>query len=380
VSNRLDPFASLPVNLSSFEECLINFYLSYYPQIAYGFSPILKPHPVATSFEITINTPACFHVVLARAALYQLSLNKTWSLPEQKALKLAVLQHKGEALKAVRILSMKKSLNQGQKGHLLSSIISLATLDRRTNAAATADWHTLAVRRLVKSIGDPSTIQPLVLSRVMLFFECIYGTDHESWVWDMADFPWLLADCNKFLSDTVKRWAVDNRPSIERESLRCRLPVVCLKTDTALLKILSLPLLQLELASQTHSHLVSRISQKLEHELQMICLLTIAVMTHDYARSLEALQMRIDGINQTIAEQMLSNQSSNNILWYLQISDHSRIHSRRVWRAAGFAWIMKRYTTDTQSMLKHWLIRFLMGELVDGIELTPPHSVTQIDL
>src|SRR5690348_5516410 len=48
-SDRLDPFAALPVNLDRFQEHLVSFYLIYYPRVTYGFSPRLRPHPVASN-------------------------------------------------------------------------------------------------------------------------------------------------------------------------------------------------------------------------------------------------------------------------------------------------------------------------------------------
>ena len=50
-SDRLDPFAALPIVLDRFQEHLVSFYLLYYPKVTYGFSPRLRPHPVATKFQ-----------------------------------------------------------------------------------------------------------------------------------------------------------------------------------------------------------------------------------------------------------------------------------------------------------------------------------------
>ena len=112
-SDRLDPFAALPISLDRFQEHLVSFYLLYYPKVTYGFSPRLQPHPVASNFSIALTTPACFQVALARSASYRLSLNKYASEPEKKSLELAVVRHKGEALKIVRALSTKSNPKRG---------------------------------------------------------------------------------------------------------------------------------------------------------------------------------------------------------------------------------------------------------------------------
>src|SRR5271155_3311146 len=100
-SDRFDPFAALPTNLNRFQEHLISFYLFHYPHATYGFSPRLKPHPVASNFKIALTTPACFQTILARAALYRGSLKTYGSDKEKKALELAMLRHKVEAIRLV---------------------------------------------------------------------------------------------------------------------------------------------------------------------------------------------------------------------------------------------------------------------------------------
>jgi hypothetical protein len=120
-SDRLDPFASLPCQLNRLQEHLISFYLLYYPRATYLLSPRLKPHPVHTNFAIALTTPACFQVIMARSALYRIGLKKYSNETEKKSLELAVMQHKGEALKHVRALSVKASPHR--KDDLLASIM-----------------------------------------------------------------------------------------------------------------------------------------------------------------------------------------------------------------------------------------------------------------
>jgi hypothetical protein len=58
---------------------------------------------------------------MARSALYRIGLKKYSNETEKKSLELAVMQHKGEALKHVRALSVKASPHR--KDDLLASIM-----------------------------------------------------------------------------------------------------------------------------------------------------------------------------------------------------------------------------------------------------------------
>ena len=111
-SDRLDPYAALPVHLDRLQEHLVSFYLLHYPKVTYGFSPLLRPHPVATNFSIALTTTACFQVILARSALYRLSLSKYSGEKQKKALEVVMIRHKSEALRLIRALSAKSSPNR----------------------------------------------------------------------------------------------------------------------------------------------------------------------------------------------------------------------------------------------------------------------------
>jgi hypothetical protein len=205
-SDRLDPFAALPVALDRFQEHLVTFYLLHYPKVTYGLSPLLSPHPVATNFSIALTTPACFHVALARSALYRLSLSKYAGDAEKKSLELAMMRHKGEAIKQVRLLNSRPA-SAARKDDLIASMISLGTLDRRTGDASTSGMHYKAVRRMLKASGGPLAVQSLLLSRVMVFFECIYGTSPESYIWDHPeDLKGLTFQFNNWLTETYESW------------------------------------------------------------------------------------------------------------------------------------------------------------------------------
>src|SRR5580704_8395176 len=114
-SDKFDPFAALPTNLNRFQEHLISFYLFHYPHATYGFSPRLKPHPVASNFKIALTTPACFQTILARAALYRGSLKTYGSDREKKALELAMLRHKVEAIRLVHGTSVQYNKSKEPK-------------------------------------------------------------------------------------------------------------------------------------------------------------------------------------------------------------------------------------------------------------------------
>ena len=152
------------------------------------------------NFSIALTTPACFQVILARSALYRLSLSKYSGEKQKKALEVVMMRHKSEALRLIRALSAKSSPNR--KDDLIASIISLGTLDRRTGSSDAAGMHFMAVRRILKATGGPLAVRSLLLSRVMVFFECIYDTSPESYIWDEADLRQLLPDLNTFLVES----------------------------------------------------------------------------------------------------------------------------------------------------------------------------------
>ena len=64
------------------------------------------------NFSIALTTPACFQVILARSALYRLSLSKYSGEKQKKALEVVMMRHKSEALRLIRALSAKSSPNR----------------------------------------------------------------------------------------------------------------------------------------------------------------------------------------------------------------------------------------------------------------------------
>ncbi|KIX01522.1 uncharacterized protein Z518_09248 [Rhinocladiella mackenziei CBS 650.93] len=360
-SDRLDPFAALPVNLDRMQEHLVSFYLLYYPKATYGFSPRLRPHPVASNFSIALNTPACFQVILARSALYRISLNKYASDREKSALELAVMRHKGEALKLVRVLSTK--LSPKRKDDLLASIISLGTFERRTGSSDNAGMHYSAVRRILKSTGGPLKVNSVLLSRVMCFFECIYGTSPESYIWDESDLKRLLNSLNNFLFKLWEFWqSLSTISVLTSRSIEGRrtIPIHSfgLQPGSALLLVV-----------ERRPSPMAEITQlrRLELIFQVTCLLTLAIITIDHASDFRTLQQYMDGLHKMMDDLQLGGQSCNNAMWQIQVNDHSEEHSRRIWRAAGYAWVMKHVSYHIQETLKDWLLGFFTGKPADKV-------------
>ena len=368
-SDRLDPFAALPVNLDRFQEHLISFYLLYYPKATYGFSPRLRPHPVASNFSIALTTPACFQVIMARSALYRISLNKYTTEKEKASLELAVIRHKGEALKLVRLLSTKASPKR--KDDLLASIISLGTFDRRSGSQETAGMHYQAVRRILKSTGGPLAVNSVLLSRVMCFFECIYGTSPESYIWDDSDIKRLVNGLNNFLHNLRDFWkSLSIISTLKAESDEGKgkgkgkgkepkvKPVhsLGLKPGSTLLTLV---------ARQAPKETELTQQRRLELVFQLTCLLTLGMIAIDLATDFRELKVYMDGLHKSIEHLQLAGQSCNNAMWQIQVNDHTDAHSRRIWRAASFTWVMKHCSYDVQSSMKEWLLAFLTGQPVE---------------
>jgi hypothetical protein len=203
VSDKLEPFEAMPVPLDRFAEALVSFYLLQYPKATYVFNQNLNPHPVYTNFAIAMNAPACFQVILARSALYKMSAGQYGTMLEKAELETAVVEHKTNAIQRIRLLSASKV---NDKDELVASIIALGTLDMRMGLTTSADVHYLAVRRLLKGIGGPMFIRDIRLKRVMCFFECIYGTVRNSYIWERADFGEILERFNTYLADIRETW------------------------------------------------------------------------------------------------------------------------------------------------------------------------------
>jgi hypothetical protein len=364
-SDKFDPFAALPTNLNRFQEHLISFYLFHYPHATYGFSPRLKPHPVASNFTIALTTPACFQTILARAALYRNSLKTYGSEKEKKDLELAMLRHKVEAIRLVHGTSVQynQSKEPKLKDDLLASVMALGNLDRRSGSANSADMHYTAIRRILKATGGPLAIKNPMLNRVSVFFECIYGTSPQSYIWEKADFSRLLISTNDFLRQIRK---VSNGPSAtgkdkgkaKAESPDCTSPEgFCLRQESAVYIYLSkTPRDPSNLTRQDHLELI----------WQLTCLLMLAAIVIDYEDDPIQLQSYMSNIYKAVDDVHLSaSETSNNIMWLIQIGDLSESHSKRILRSAESAWICKHLKYEMQTSLKNWLLQFLTSQKME---------------
>jgi hypothetical protein len=106
-------------------------------------------------------------------------------------------------------------------------------------------------------------------------------------------------------------------------------------------------------------------ARRLEMIFQLTCLLTLGMITTDLASDFRTLQLYMDSLHKSIENLQLAGQSCNNVMWQVQVSDHSESHSRRIWRAASFAWVMKHCTYTVQLTLKEWLLAFFTGKPVE---------------
>ncbi len=97
---------------------------------------------------------------------------------------------------------------------------------------------------------------------------------------------------------------------------------------------------------------------------QVTCLLTLGMVVVDYANDFRSLQRYMDGLHKQMDDLQLMGQSCNNAMWQMQVNDHSDAHSRRIWRAASFAWVLKHVSYNVQLSLKEWLLAFFKAQPV----------------
>ena len=236
--------------------------------------------------------------------------------------------------------------------------------------------HYQAVRRILKSTGGPLAVNSVLLSRVMCFFECIYGTSPESYIWDESDVKRLVSGLNAFLRTLWDFWkllstisSMMERPEEETGSWKepeTRPIHSCgLRPGSTLLDLVTRqPPPDAELTQQ----------RRLEMIFQITCLLTLAIITVDFADDFRSLQLYMDGLHQSIEDLRLAGQSCNNAMWQIQVNDHSEAHSRRIWRAASFSWVLKHCSYNVQLALKDWVLGFFTGKPVEkAFQLGPFH-------
>ncbi|KAK5958904.1 hypothetical protein OHC33_000749 [Knufia fluminis] len=372
-SDRLDPFAQLPVVLDRFQEHLVSFYLLYYPKVTYGLSAQLKPHPVATNFSIAVNNPPNFQIALARSALYRISLQKYANESEKHDLEVAVLTHKVEAIRMVKEMSLEPDATC-DKEKLIASIISLGTLDNRTGAKDTASMHFMAVRRLLRSIGGPLGIKSALLSRVMVHFECIYGSVSGSYIWDRSDTSRLLADTNRFFASVWDLWkSLGSRNSITSTTDATKSTAG--KTSIPSKPGISVEAFTLRPSSSLHEALSRPVKSdspeitpqdKMKLTFQLTCLLTYSHIILDHATDPDQLEAYLLNINGIIDDAQLTDQPCNNHMWLLQVHDQSSTHDGRIWRAAGLVWLLRHVPYNVQKDIRDWLLAFCTGQSSTG--------------
>ncbi|KKY26463.1 putative tachykinin family protein [Phaeomoniella chlamydospora] len=384
-SKRLEPFNALPTKLDKPEEALLSFYLFHYPRLQYGFNPALRPHPVHTNFKISLGTPACFHVILARAALTQLNLKTYKSEIEKQSLEEATLRHKVEAIRRVQKLSLEynRSNTLEMKDHLLASIMSLGNLDRRAGAAASADVHYNAIRRILKSGGGPMNITNPPLRRVSLFFECMYGTGPQSYIWDASDFPRLLADLNVFLKavwSTANRGRLEDSPDGLPED-RDRKPDLFVEPTSTLYGTLSkLPADIFNLTPHDQLELV----------WQLTSTLFLASLVVDKIQTISQVRTSMANIHNAVErgpQKLQSSEATTNIMWLLfqgigsqfsafhdpeWSSADEREHSQRIVKITGWMFVCKYLSLNMRLKLRIWLLQFLTGSEMTPLETYKP--------
>ena len=292
--------------------------------------------------------------------MYRTSLKTYSSEKEKNALELAMLRHKVEAIRYVHQTSVEynRSKEPKAKDDLLASIMSLGNLDRRSRSVESADMHYTAIRRILKATGGPLAIQSPMLNRVSVFFECIYGTSPNSYIWDYTDVAGLLVGVNEFFQTVVKIW--HRHPTAKEKKSKSALGVLqhtCfVKPESTLCKCLS--------RGPQEETGVGR-PARLELIWQLTTLLTLAALVVDLHEDPDVLQSYMGTIYKGVDDlQLTMFDASNNIMWLTQISDSSEEHSKRILRVAGWAWICKHLNFNMQVKLKIWLLQFLNGGMV----------------
>jgi hypothetical protein len=202
-----------------------------------------------------------------------------------------------------------------------------------------------------------------MLNRVSVFFECIYGTSPQSYIWEKGDFPRLLAASNDFLRQIRK--VSNESPATEKgkgkliaESDAIPFPgAFCLRQETTLYTCLS---------KGPHDLFNLTRQDCLELIWQLTCLLMLAAIAIDYRDDPNQLQAYMGNIYKVVEDVKLSPaETSNNIMWLIQISDLTQEHSKRILRSAESAWVCKHLKYGMQAALKTWLLQILTGHKME---------------
>ena len=201
-------------------------------------------------------------------------------------------------------------------------------------------------------------------------FDRIIGASPESYIWDEADVKRLLSGLNEFLLKLYEVWqslsTISALSSGTEESVRT-IPIHSfgLRPGSTLLSLVERrPPADAEITQP----------RQLELVFQITCLLTLAMVTMEFANDFRLLQEYMDSVHKMIEDLRLAGQSCNNAVWQIQVNDQSGTHSQRIWRAAGYVWVMKHVSYAVQNTLKDWLLGFFTGKPVDKVyRLDPFH-------
>jgi Fungal specific transcription factor domain len=362
VSDALDPFNTLPTRLDTFKEHLISFYLLVYPRTAYGFSSKLTPGPVGKSFGIGLTSPGTFHVNLARAALHRLSLGLHSSAEEKRALEVAALRHKGEAIRMIRALSAGGLPTS--KDDLLAATINMGMVNRRYGPPESADMHFKASRRLIRVNGGPQHVESSNLEHLFLMFECGLSASKSSLIWDAPDFMAKLSQLNQFLTLLRRVWI--------RLSISPRIPSSSAPAQPQRLPYLRpTSILYLWLSRDTMSKLGSVYKDVREINHQMTCIFILAcVFVEMYKEPARVFEYKIEIETKVRAAELDANAGYGvlNVAYIMQDVDcclKSDSFRQIQWSVVGFIWVLRFMSDGKIGILKNWLLKFLEGAAVE---------------
>ena len=293
----------------------------------------------------------------------QIHLGNYNSEQEKRALEQATLKYKGEAIKTLQELSVQynRTMDATTKDKLLASIMSLGNLDRRAGAAESAATHYTAIRRIHKTTGGPLAIKDPALRRVSLFFECMYGTNPESYVYDTSDFSDLLKSFNEILKSV---WTIAAQNPIAHSDSDSKTHRPYLGPDSRLYAMLS---------KRPEDPLHIKPPEQLEMVWQLTCTLMLAAIIVDNYDKATRLESYMESIHRTIEEGPLKLSAGNattNVMWLLfqgsaasskspWTSEEENEHSGRMLRVVGWMFVCRYLSFTMRMKVKTWLLEVL---------------------
>lgn len=255
---------------------------------------------------------------------------------------------------------MMRNMTRGEhatqhRDNLIAAIISLGTLDDRTGAKDTASMHFATVRRSLRSVGGPLKLRSPMLSTVMAYFECLYGTPTASCVWNAKDTGLLLEDFNSFLGKIWTLWNLLDKEDDGSDDSPGLRNAFALKSPSSLYEAFARPI------QREHGEVPIKDTERLI--FQLTCLLNLCLVVLDYC-TVEGEELReyLDRLNESIEAAQLQRLPCNNHMWLIQAHDQSSEHNKRVWQGAGFTFLLKHTPYHLQLQVRDWLLAFMSGE------------------